>query len=55
MVHAISRGLMLSDFHELSVGMILDYIGVYDMLHGEKENGEDNYTKSANQNDFNNF
>ena len=54
MVHAISRGLMLSDFHELSVGMILDYIFCYDQLHDAKENKDENIRK-AGQQDFSSF
>ena len=45
---------MLSDFHELSVGMILDYISCYDQLHGAKEN-RDEHKIVASQSDFNNF
>ena len=54
MVHALKRGLLITDFHELSVGMILDYIARYDLLHGDKEAVEEN-VKSAIQNDFNSF
>ena len=53
MVHAISRGLMLSDFHELSVGMILDYINVYDRLFNDKKIKD--IVTQAGQNEFNNF
>lgn len=53
MVHALSRGLNLSDFHELSVGMILDYIDVYDRLFNDKKNTD--IAKQAGQNEFNDF
>lgn len=51
MVYAIKRGLLLTDFNVMSIGMILDYIDHYDRLHGIKE--EDG--KQANQLDFNAF
>ena len=54
MVHAISRGLMLSDFHELSVGMILDYIFCYDQLH-DQDNHISDTLRSPTQDDFNAF
>nr|DAV39054.1 MAG TPA: hypothetical protein [Caudoviricetes sp.] len=51
MVYAIKRGLLLTDFNVMSIGMILDYIDHYDRLHGIKEeNG-----KQANQLDFDTF
>jgi hypothetical protein len=54
MVHAVARGLMLSDFHELSVGMILDYISCYDELH-DMENHNENSARLSNQADFDAF
>lgn len=53
MVHAIKRGLLLTDFQEVSVGMILDYIERYDYLHVDKEKQEE--IKRARQDEFNNF
>ena len=50
MIHAIKRGLLLSDFDELSVGMILDYIIQYDKVYDF-----DNNIKEAHQSDFNTF
>ena len=54
MIHALKRGLLIADFNELSIGMILDYIYRYDSLHEDREEVEEN-TKSAIQNDFNSF
>ena len=53
MVHALKRGLLLTDFHELSIGMILDYINQYDQLCNNIQNSEK--VIIANQNDFNTF
>lgn len=53
MVHALKRGILIADFHELSIGMILDYINQYDYLHGNKEKQE--LSKWARQSEFNNF
>ncbi len=33
LVHALKRGLGVSDFDAMSVGMILDYIESYDQLY----------------------
>lgn len=54
MVHALSRKLLITDFNELSVGMILDYIERYDILHGNKDSIEQS-ERLASQSDFNNF
>ncbi|HHX63228.1 MAG TPA: hypothetical protein GX707_21325 [Epulopiscium sp.] len=54
MTHAISRGLLLRDFNMLSIGMILDYIAQYDVLRGNKAEGEEEI-KQATQEHFNNF
>jgi len=54
MIHAIKRGLLLSDFDELSVGMILDYINQYDFLHLDKDYTEKDI-KKASQDEFDQF
>lgn len=52
MIHAIKRGLLLADFKELSVGMLLDYISQYDALYNAHE--EENVI-CADQSHFNQF
>lgn len=54
MVHAIKRGLLISDFNELSVGMILDYVMKYDGLNQDNIEPE-KQMKAAIQDDFNAF
>ena len=54
MIHAIKRGLLLSDFDELSVGMILDYINQYDFLYFDKEYSKEDI-KKARQVEFDQF
>ena len=54
MVHAIKRGLLITDFHELSIGMILDYINKYDELNTNSNDERANIVK-ARQDEFNNF
>lgn len=54
MIHAIKRGLLLNDFNELSVGMILDYINQYDFLHLDKDYTEKDI-KKASQDEFDQF
>lgn len=54
MVHALHRGLGLSDFKILSVGMILDYIVAYDRLCGDSKT-EEKEVRLAEQNEFNEF
>ena len=54
MIHAIKRGLLLNDFNELSVGMILDYINEYDQIFNSKES-MDKGVRKAEQFDFNSF
>lgn len=54
MVHALKRGLLIADFHELSVGMILDYINQYDELYYSRSN-ETNNIQLASQNHFDTF
>lgn len=54
MIHAIKRGLLLNDFNELSVGMILDYINRYDVLTSDiSEERESSII--ANQSHFDTF
>lgn len=52
MIHAIRRGLLISDFNELSVGMILDYISKYDQIYIGLDNEN---VQKATQNEFNAF
>lgn len=54
MIHALKRGLLIADFYELSIGMILDYINQYDQLCSCKETEEDSNRK-ASQSDFDSF
>lgn len=54
MVHAIKRGLLIADFQELSVGMILDYINQYDQLYSNHGDNEKNI-ELAHQKDFDHF
>ena len=52
LVHAITRGLCVADFHEMSIGMIMDYIMRYDNLHERKE---EKVIQVAGQSEFNIF
>lgn len=54
MVHALKRGLVITDFHELSIGMILDYINQYDVLIWKQDDLQEN-TTIALQNYFDKF
>ncbi len=54
MVHALKRGLLIADFHELSIGMILDYINQYDVLIWNQDDVKEN-TTIALQNHFDKF
>lgn len=54
MVHSLKRGLLIADFHELSVGMILDYINQYDQLYTDIDKSEENI-RSAGQEEFDHF
>ena len=47
MVAAINKGLTLSDFEELTIGMIIDYIVTY--------NNDDEEIREADQSDFDAF
>ena len=51
MVCALSRGLSLSDFENLTIGMIIDFIITHDNMHDDDEETE----KEAGQSDFDNF
>jgi len=51
MVSALSRGLSLSDFENLTIGMIIDFIITHDNMHDDDEETE----KEAGQSDFDNF
>lgn len=54
LVHAITRGLCVADLHEMSIGMIVEYINQYDQLHSNKEN-EEEHIRKASQIEFNSF
>lgn len=51
MCRALERGLTLSDFKDLTVGMIIGYVTTYNELNSEKEEE----TKEATQDDFDKF
>lgn len=51
MVRALERGISLSDFNDLTMGMIIDYVITYNNLYKEK----DEEVREATQDDFDNF
>lgn len=53
MVHALKRGLVIADFHELSIGMVLDYINQYDQMHSNEKDLSSSI--EAGQKDFDTF
>ena len=55
MTGAISRGLTLVDFKEMTIGQVVDYCIVYNNInsHGDKE--KEQTTRKATQKDFDNF
>lgn len=54
MVRALERGLVLSDFREMTVGMIIDYITTYNNLNLNEEEKEDEI-RMATQADYDAF
>ena len=53
---AISRGLTLRDFEDLSLGQIVDYCKTYNDAHKEKdEEKKDTKVRTASQGDFDRF
>lgn len=52
MLRAIERGLTLSDFNEMTLGMILGYITAYNNAHVEDEEGT---VRIATQDDYDKF
>ena len=54
MVRALERGLTLSDFNEMTVGMIVGYITTYNNLN-IKEESEEEQVREATQEDFDKF
>lgn len=54
MLRAIERGLTLSDFENLTVGMIIDYIISYNNEHLKDEDMIDD-VRTATQADFDRF
>ncbi len=53
MLRAIERGLTLSDFNELTLGMILGYITTYNNERLDED--EEETVKKATQDDFDRF
>ena len=51
LVRALERGLTISDFDLLTVGMVLDYIIEYNRLHSEQKDP----VRTATQGDFDGF
>ncbi|MBP3886363.1 MAG: hypothetical protein J6F30_01725 [Cellulosilyticum sp.] len=54
MVHSLERGLLLADFNELSVGMIVDYVNHYDQIYCIQDKHKKNI-ELAQQKDFDRF
>ncbi len=54
MVRALERGITLSDFNEMTVGMIVGYITTYNNLNSNEENKEEEI-RIAEQADFDAF
>lgn len=54
MLRAIERGLALSDFENLTIGMIVGYITAYNNERLETEQRED-VVREATQSDFDRF
>lgn len=54
MVRALERGLTLSDFENLTVGMIVDYLTTYNNLNLSEEEKQDE-VRMATQADFDAF
>ncbi len=53
MVRALERGISLSDFNDLTIGMLTDYITTYNNIYNtESKEGE---ARAATQEDFDNF
>jgi hypothetical protein len=51
-IRALERGLSLSDFNEMTVGMLIDFIVTYN---NEKIDHEEEEERFATQNDFDRF
>lgn len=54
MVRALERGISLSDFNDMTVGMLIGYIQTYNNLNGSKKEDEEE-CREATQADFDNF
>jgi hypothetical protein len=52
MIRALERGLSLSDFNEMTVGMLIDFIVTYNNGKMDHEEEEERF---ATQNDFDCF
>ena len=56
MTGAISRGLSLRDFEDISIGQIVDYCKTYNELHKSTDDKEKKTEmRKANQSDFDRF
>lgn len=53
MLRALERGLSLSDFDYMTVGMIIDFIVTYNNENTKDENEDE--VRNANQADFDSF
>ncbi|MCM3783668.1 hypothetical protein M3231_11855 [Neobacillus mesonae] len=52
MTAALGRGLLLSDFDDMTIGMIYDFIYQYDNL---RQGGDKEEVRNATQDDINDF
>ncbi|NLY09207.1 MAG: hypothetical protein GXZ11_04815 [Tissierellia bacterium] len=56
MTGAISRGILLKDFEDMTVGQIVDYCKTYNEVNYPKDEKEKkNSNRDANQSDFDRF
>jgi len=54
-IRALERGLSLSDFSEMTIGMIIDFIVSYNNENSKDEDNTDEEVRVANQSDFDRF
>lgn len=52
-LRALERGLSLSDFNEMTIGMIIDFIVTYNNESSKDENEDE--VRNATQSDFDRF
>lgn len=55
MTGAISRGLTLVDFKEMTIGQVVDYCIVYNNINTHDDKEKEQTTRKATQKDFDNF